>query len=64
MLIPPTQIQITLDRQQDLRATVACHCFIAATTPPKPSTTPRLDRRLRTSLRHVVASLVALASIV
>jgi hypothetical protein len=64
MLITPTQIQATLDRHQDVRAAVARDCLIAVTTQSTPSTTPRLAGRIRSSLRHAVASLLLLASIV
>lgn len=61
MLITPTQVQVTVDRQQELVAAVVRDRLIAVAT--QPSATPPPVGRIRASLRQAVASLFALASV-
>lgn len=63
MLITPTQIQATLDRQQDLLAEVIRDRRISAVVQPGTCGRRGLGRRVRAGLRQAVASLVALAVI-
>ena len=63
-MIMPTQIRVTEDRRQALlAATARAHPSSVATRPSRTST-PRPASRVRTDLRHAVASLVTLAFIV
>ena len=51
------------DRRQDLLAARGRARFVTAATLPVCSTSPRPASRIRVSLRHAVAALVALAPI-
>lgn len=62
MLITPTQVQVTLDRQQDLIAAVVRDRLTTAATPPAPAT-PGPVGRIHHSLRHAVTALIALVAI-
>ena len=59
MLITPTQIQVTLDRQQDLVATVVRDRLITAVIPLALPVTVRPAGRIPTSLRQAVTAVVA-----
>ena len=55
---------VRLLQNQDLAREAARARLIAAATSPSPSTTPRLVGRTRAGLRHAVAALAILASLV
>ena len=63
MLITPTQVQVTVDRQQDLVAAVLRDRRIAGAIQSSPAATPRSVDHIRGGLRQAVAALLALVAI-
>jgi hypothetical protein len=59
-MMMPTQIRVTEDRRQALLAETARAHLIMTATRPSRSSMPRPIGRVRATLRHAVASLVAL----